>query len=316
MEDSKSMEKNNNKLALTGVTGLKSGGILVEHIASNLDKVNALFTGGIVVICRKTSKAERVERLLPNATIRRGELTDIVFLSDSLNGCDTLIHVAGIHRSRKIVDAAVSNHVKRLIFVHTTGIYSKYKAAGEEYRQIDEYVEKQCKENNIFLTILRPTMIYGNIHDMNVVKFISMVDKFPIMPVVKEARFELQPVHYRDLGKAYFDVLMNEKTGGHNYNLSGGEIIQLRDMLIVIGKNLGKKVRFISCPFWIAYSGAWMLYCFSLGHIDYREKVQRLCEPRVYSHEDATKDFGYEPRTFQEGVKNEIIEYLKEKEYR
>lgn len=307
------MENNDNKLALTGVTGFKSGGILVEYIASNQDKVKALFPGGIVVICRKTSKTGKIEKLLPGTIYKRGEFNDEMFLSDSLKGCDTLIHVAGIHRSRDMVAAAVGNHMRRLILVHTTSIYSKYKSAGVEYRRIDEYVEKQCKENNIALTILRPTMIYGNIYDMNVVKFISMVDIFPVMPIVNGARFELQPVHYKDLGKAYYDVLMNEKTCGHNYNLSGGEIIQLRDMLTVIGENLGKKVKFISCPYWIAYSGAWILYLVSFGRIDYREKVQRLCEPRVYSHQEATRDFGYEPRTFQEGVKNEVAEYLKKK---
>lgn len=127
-----------------------------------------------------------------------------------------------------------------------------------------------------------------------------MVDKFPLMPVVRGAKFELQPVHYADLGKAYFDVLMNEKaTAGKNYDLSGGEVIQLRDMLSVIGVNLDKKVRFISCPYWLAYSGAWIIYCLTLSKVDYRKRVQRLCEPRCYSHEAATTDFGYNPMTFR-----------------
>ena len=210
-----------------------------------------------------------------------------------------------------MVDAAVEDCVRRLILVHTTGIYSKYKAAGEEYRKTDSYVEEKCRENNIVLTILRPTMIYGNIHDGNVVQFIKMVDKLPIMPVVRGALYELQPVHYNDLGKAYFDVLMNEKTtANHNYNLSGGEVIQLRDMLSIIGSNLGKKVKFISFPFWFAYSMAWILYLLSIGKTDYREKVQRLCEPRVYGHENATRDFNYRPRTFREGIIDEVKEYI------
>ncbi len=208
MEDCKSTEKkNNSKLALTGVTGFKSG-VVVEYIVSNPDEVKELFPGDIVVICRETSKTEK---LIPSVIIKWGEFTDGTFLFDSLNGCDTLIHVVGIHWSREIVDAAVTNHLRRLILVHTTGIYSKYKAAGEEYRYIDEYVEMQCKENNIALTILRPTRIYGSIHDMNVVKFTTMVDKFPIMLIDRGARFELQPVHYKDLGKAYFDAFYERK---------------------------------------------------------------------------------------------------------
>ena len=284
-------------------------------ISEHLDVVSGMFPGGITVICRPSSNTKRVEKLLPDAIIKRGELTDSEFLKDALSGGETIIHVAGIHWSRYVVDAAVADNVRRLILVHTTGIYSKYKAAGKEYRHIDEYVETKCRENNILLTILRPTMIYGNTSDNNVVTFIKMVDKFPLMPVVKGARFELQPVHYKDLGKAYFDVLMNEKaTAGNNYDLSGGEVIQLRDMLTVIGENLGKKVRFISCPYWLAYSGAWIIYCLTFTKVDYREPVQRLCEPRCYSHTQATADFGYNPMTFREGIEDEAKEYIRNKE--
>ena len=298
-------------LVLTGVTGFKSGSVFVEHIANNIAKVKEMFPSGIRVICRETSKTEKVEKLLAgHVEIKRGSFLDKAFMQEVFRGADTVIHVAGIHWSRELVDAAVEDSVRRLILVHTTGIYSKYKAAGEEYRKTDAYVEKNCKNNGIILTILRPTMIYGNIHDGNVVQFIKMVDKLPIMPVVQGALYELQPVHYKDLGKAYFDVLMNEKTtANHNYNLSGGEVIQLRDMLSVIGSNLGKKVKFISFPFWFAYSIAWILYLLSIGKTDYREKVQRLCEPRVYDYENATRDFNYKPRTFREGIVDEIFEY-------
>lgn len=303
-------KKMSKKLILIGVTGPKSGGVLVEHISRHLDKINTLFPDGISVICRETSKIDKLKKLLPNAAINRGSLTDKVFLEKAIDGADTIIHIAGIHWSREIADVSVVCNVRRLVLVHTTGIYSKYKAAGEEYKHIDDYVYKTCKENNILLTILRPTMIYGNIADMNVVKFISMVDKLPIMPVVNGAKYELQPVHYRDLAGAYYAVLINEDaTADRNFNLSGGEPILLRDMLIEIGNNLGKKVKFISCPFPIAYAGASLLYVLTIGKKDYREKVQRLCEPRVYSHAEATKAFGYLPRTFQAGIVNEVKQY-------
>ena len=156
----------NNKLVLTGVTGPKSGGVLVEHIAANLDRVLTMFPSGIRVICRESSNTEKIEKdLAGHVEVKRGSFLDKKFLTEGLKDADTVIHVAGIHWSKEIVDAAVHNHVRRLISVHTTGIYSKYKAAGEEYRQIDNYVEKKSKENDIILTILRPTMIYGNIYD-------------------------------------------------------------------------------------------------------------------------------------------------------
>lgn len=300
-------------LVLTGVTG-KSGGALAEIIGNNLDKVNEMFPDGIRTIVRETSNTKRLDDSIPNIQKTIGNLTDPIALQAAFTDADTLIHVAGIHWSREVVRAAADCHIRRLILVHTTGIYSKYKAAGEEYRQIDDFVYQTCKDKGIVLTILRPTMIYGNTSDRNVITFIKMVDKLPIMPVVNGARYELQPVHYEDLGDAYYKVLMNEEsTANKVFILSGGAPILLRDMLKEIGNNLGKDVKFISCPFWLAYSGAWMVYGLTLKKKDYREKVQRLCEPRTFSYDDAAKAFGYSPRTFQEGVKNEVIQYLKEK---
>lgn len=213
--------------------------------------------------------------------------------------------------SEKLVEVAVRYGVSRLVLVHTTGIYSKYKAAGEEYRQIETRIERMIEDKNITLTYLRPTMIYGNIHDGNVVIFMKMVDKLRLFPVVNGARYELQPVWCGDLGKAYYQVLMHPETATkRGYNLSGGSPIQLIDMFKVMAKYLGVKNMFVSVPFPVAYAMAWVLYLVTFTKVDFRERVQRLVEPRVFSYEDAASDFGYKPVPFEEGVKVEVEEYL------
>lgn len=298
-------------LAITGITG-KSGRAFAYYLEKNQEKIRSMFGGGIRLLLHE--ERERDSEILSCFDIQRmyGDLEDERFLSEAFLGVDTIVHIAGIHWSREIVHAAANNFVRRLICVHTTGIYSKYKEAGEEYRNIDDFVYMMSKSKNIILTILRPTMIYGTLSDRNISSFIKMVDKFPVMPVVNNAMYELQPVHFADLGKAYYDVLVNEKiTGGHDYILSGGEEIMLRDILTEIGAYLSKRMRFVSVPFPIAYAGAWFVWLVSIGKIDFREKVQRLCEPRVYPHEEATRDFGYAPRTFRSAIGDEVREYLK-----
>ncbi|MBO4889476.1 MAG: hypothetical protein J5574_00675 [Lachnospiraceae bacterium] len=300
-------------LAITGITG-KSGQAFAFRLEQNQEKIRKMFPGGIRLLLHK--ERERDKDILPSFDVQRmyGDLDDELFLGEAFLGVDTIVHIAGIHWSRQIVHAAANNFVRRMICVHTTGIYSKYKEAGEEYRNIDDFVYMMSKSKNIILTILRPTMIYGTISDHNVASFIRMVDKLPFMPVVNNAEYELQPVHYADLGKAYYDVLVSEKiTGGHDYILSGGEEITLRDMLIEMGAYLSKRMRFVSVPFPIAYAGAWFIYLVSIGKIDFREKVQRLCEPRVYPHEEASRDFGYDPRTFRSAIGDEVREYLQAK---
>ena len=200
---------------------------------------------------------------------------------------------------------------KRLILVHTTGIYSKYKAAGEGYRHTENKIDEMVKGKNIQLTYLRPTMIYGNVHDANVVIFMKMVDRLRVFPVVNGARYELQPVWCGDLGKAYYQILMHPETATkRNYNLSGGRPIMLIDMFRVMAKYLGVRNTFVSVPFPIAYGLSWLLYFATFGKKDFREKVQRLVEPRTFDHTEATNDFGYNPVNFEDGVKREVDEYM------
>lgn len=301
----------NQRLAIIGITGKKSGGAFAKKILQNIDEIKSRFPDGIKIIVRKTSSLDSIKELTPHCELFYFDENDKACLEKLLTEVDTAINIAGIHLSSEIARAAAKNKVRRLILIHTTGIYSKYKAAGAAYREIDAFVTQLCGIHRISLTICRPTMIYGNVHDKNVVKFIRLVDRFKITPVVKGARFKLQPVHYEDLAEAYYSVLINEeKTAGKNYVLSGGQEIYLRDMLTVIGKNLGKKTRFISCPFRLAYTGAWIIYLLTFTKKDYREKVQRLCEDRVYSHTEATEDFGYNPRSFEDGIVSEVKEYL------
>lgn len=154
-------------------------------------------------------------------------------------------------------------------------------------------------------------MIYGTLGDKNIVKFIKMVDKLNPMPVVNKGKYLLQPVHANDLGHAYMQVLENlDKTAGREYILSGRDEIYLIDMFRLIADELGVKRTFVSVPFPVAYAGAVGLYGMSLGRIDMREKVQRLCEDRVFPHEDAVRDFGYDPMPFEEGLRQEVREYI------
>ena len=298
-------------LAVTGATGRKSGGAFANLIYENRSVIDEMFPDGIRAFVRENSDTSFLAEKLPDAELIRGDLDSSEQLEAFLKDVDTLVNIAGIYYSENLVKAAIKCGVRRVILVHTTGIYSKYKAAGELYRNIEERVYALCRENGIILSVCRPTMIYGNMSDKNVAVFIKMVDKFPIMPVVNGARYILQPVHYEDLAKGYFGVLLNEeKTANKDYVLSGGSVIELREMLKIIGENLGKKVHFISCPFAIAYFGACALYYLTGMKKDYREKVQRLCEPRAYSHEDAKNDFGYSPVSFCEGIAGEVKQYL------
>jgi len=241
-----------------------------------------------------------------------GDLIDQEFMDSCMKDVDTVIHIGTIFYSIQVMKAAVKHNLKRAILVHTTGIYSKYKSASEEYKNIESEVRKIIKDNAclIGLTILRPTMIYGNINDKNMVVFIKIVDKLRLLPVIDQGKSLLQPVNGRDLGKAYYQVLAKPELMNGDYILSGEKPITMLDMFKLISNNLGRKTVFVSVPLGFGVFLAGILKAVTLGKVDYIEKVQRMGEDRSYPHKDAARDFGYDPMPFVEGLKIEVEQYV------
>jgi len=297
-------------ILITGLTG-KSGKWLLRKMENDKDYFELK---GLRAIARSPKSLDMLQKANLKIEIIKGETGDEETVRKAMKNVDIVFHIAGIHTSRTIAKVALENNVDWLILVHTTGIYSKYKAAGEEYRQTESYIKNLKEKSQSNISIIRPTMIYGNTSDRNVSVFIKMVDKLRLFPVVSKGNFELQPIHEKDLGEAYYQILKNpSKTKGKDYILSGEEPILLIEMLRIISEIIGKKNLFFSVPFPIAYSGAVLIWVASFGKIDYRERVQRLVEPRKFSHEEATRDFGFNPMSFREGVSTEICDYVKGK---
>lgn len=296
-------------LLVTGITG-HSGRYFLQELMKNK------YEGCIRCIIRENSDTTMLDNSGLNIEKLVGNLDDIVFLNKAMVGVDTILHIYNIRYSPVILHFAMKHNVKRLILVHTTGIYSKYKMASHEYKKIEQYVQRviEHSKRQISLTILRPTMIYGDICDKNISRFIRMIDKFRIMPVINAGKNLIQPVNARDLGKAYYDVLMQpEKTVGKAYDLSGDKPISLIDVQKLITRELSRKTLFIPIPMKVAVIITTIFRFFSFHKFDYVEQIQRMGEDRSYSHDMANRDFGFQPMCIEEGIHIEVQEYLKDR---
>lgn len=127
-------------LLITGLTG-KSGLIFAKDISCSNIKESYKIRASV----RPSSRTDLIKEILPEAELIKGDLRDNEYLKMITRDVDVLFHIAGINLSLPLVEASVLNNVKRIVLVHTTGIYSKYKAAGEHYRSIDREVEKMCR---------------------------------------------------------------------------------------------------------------------------------------------------------------------------
>ncbi|RDW21503.1 hypothetical protein CWR48_03395 [Oceanobacillus arenosus] len=293
-------------LLVTGITG-HTGKYFLQEL------INNKYEGPIRCIVRNTSNTSLLDNSGLNIEKVVGDLDDVEFIDKAMDGVKTVLHIYNIHHSSLIVRAAIKRNVKRAILVHTTGIYSEFKHASEGYKKIEQEINelKSDSKNSLEITIVRPSMIYGDLCDRNMSKFIKLVDKLRIMPVINGGNSLIQPVNARDLGKAFFTVLMSPKeTNGKNYDLSGEKPLKMIDAYKIISKELNKKTVFLNVPIGLGVVMAKVIKALSLGKVDYIEKVQRMGEDRNYSHKEATIDFGYSPMTFEKGIQIEVQEYI------
>lgn len=291
-------------LLVTGITG-HTGRYFLQEL------INHKYEGLIRCIVRETSDTSMLDNSGLNIEKVYGDIHDETFLNEVTKDVDEIVHIINIRHTLRVLNAAIKNDVRRIVSVHTTGIFSKFRIASEEYVIIEDEIKELLSKNDISMTILRPTMIYGDVCDRNMSKFIKMVDRFRVFPVINHGKSLIQPVNARDLGKAYYDVLiMPVEKAKSEYILSGEKSITMLEAFKLISNNLGKKTTFISFPLGFGVIMARVLKGITLGKIDYVERVQRMSEDRSFSHEEATADFGYKPESFEVGIAREVKEYL------
>lgn len=294
-------------LLVTGITGHTGRYFLRELISHE-------YKGPIRCIVRETSDTTLLDSCGLNIEIVYGDLNDEDFISKAIQDVDVIMHIYNIHHSPMIVQKALENSVERVILVHTTGIYSHFKSASQGYKNVEAHISKLTSRSDCTakITILRPTMIYGDLCDRNMSKFIKLIDKLRIFPVVNGGRSLIQPVNARDLGKAFYNVLvLPEVTSGKVYNLSGDKPLQMIEVFKMISDCLNKKTLFVNISLEVGIFLSVFLKILTFGKIDYIERVQRMGEDRSCSHNEATQDFDYKPMSFEEGIRIEVSQYLK-----
>lgn len=294
-------------LYISGITG-HTGRFLFEQLEA------AGYNEPIRIVMRKTKEdAPDAYAMFEETNLQIeyavGNLSDLNFLQSSLVGVDTIIHIPGIWYSKALVQAAIENHVKWCILVHTTGRFSKFRSASEGYKEIEDSI--LTLRDKIDITIARPTMIYGSSKDRNMFRLITYLSRHKLFPVFGTGKNLMQPVYAKDLARAYLSILCHpDHTKNKEYNLSGKEPICYIDLLKIISTYLNRKTFYIHIPMRVSILAA-RIYNKLWGRkaIITVEQVLRMGEDKAFSHELATEDFGYDPCSFAEGIKKEIDEF-------
>lgn len=285
------------RVLLTGATGFTG-----SHVVALLIKK------GIRVRClvRPTSDTGRL-REAGDVEIVEGDVGDERSLLVAMQGIDTLLNTTplGFGHGPLIVSSAESAGVRRAIFISTTSIFTSLNAKSKVGRLA---AEESVRASALQQTIIRPTMIYGASGDRNMARLIRFLCRSPIIPIIGSGRNLQQPVYVRDVAFAVVAAMESDAAIGRAYNVAGAAPLTFEEVIDTITRLLGRRVMKLRLPI------APMLAAFGAAeHIGLRlpvkqEQVRRLNEDKAFDYNDAARDLGYAPLSFEEGIRCELAE--------
>ena len=282
-----------NLIAITGITGL-TGRFLIPCFR------DLGYRGRFKCLVRPTSDTGGLPPD-PETELVVGDCREEASLDRLLEGADALVHVAGIGTAENVIAACKRMGTRRVVFVNTTGMFSKYRQYAAEYRRI----EGEILRSGLDYTIIRPTMIYGNARDHNIHKLVLLVNRLPIVPVIGSGKARLQPIYAQDLAAVIARATLEPRAVGQAYNVAGKEPIEYLELLKCITAALGKRRFFIKVPYPLALLAGYIAEKAGSDLVNV-ERVRRMAEHRTFDYSLASRDLGFAPRSFEEGIRLEI----------
>ncbi len=273
--------------------------------------VPLLLKNGYEVRCLYRPNSDRSFSLRGQPTIdiewTLGDVSDPRALSASMQGTDALVNITslGFGHADSILGAAKGAGIQRAIFVSTTAIFTQLNARSKNVRVA---AETAIESSRLKYTILRPTMIYGSPRDRNMWRLIRFMRYSPMVPIFGDGNYLQQPIHVGDVAQAILSCLCNDRTIGKSYNIAGKVPLTYNQVIDTIARQMAepKRVWKTHIPSSPVVS---LLEFFERLHIPLpikAEQVLRLNENKDFSYQEAQRDFGFSPLSFEEGIKLEL----------
>jgi len=223
------------------------------------------------------------------------------------NRCDMVVHAAGIMFLPQLLPLMRTSAARQLVVVGTTGVFSRFKSASQEYVHDEELLRSFLMEHPaVRCVVLRPTMIYGHAGDRNVSVLLSWFRRHSVFPMFGDGHALIQPVYDADVASAVVAAVRQHCEPAGFYNVSGRIPLTYRQFLETIAAAVGTKPRFVYLP--VRASAA----LFETAHFlipRFRfsgEQVWRTTDDRAFDWSAAGVAFGFAPSSFEEGLRLQL----------
>ena len=263
------------------------------------------------------------DRQLPNlegvdCEIVIGDITKPQTLEEPMKGVKTVFHLAAVlvsdnpelfHRinyegTRNVVDKAVEAGVEHFVYISAAAANYKVRTTyGETKIQAEQLMKK--KRGNTNFTIIRPTLIYGpGGGGQELVMYIEQLKKFKgFTPLVGAGKVMKRWVWINDVIEGLTLLVDNPVTYGKMYNFGGGSAHTMREYTEMLSRQFGINKPIVPIPVPVCYAIAWFLKIVQKKPILKRDTILGVTMDADFSIEEAKRDLGYAPISFDEGLK-------------
>lgn len=200
---------------------------------------------------------------------------------------------------------------KAFVFISTVAVYGceSGEMISEEHplngdtpyarskRLAEEFLTKWCEENNVVLSILRPSLLAGKNAPGNLGAMVNGIKKGFYLNIAG-GKVRKSVLMAEDIARLL--PLVAEKGG--IYNVCDTRQPSFGELSVSVARQLGKR-KPISIPYWMAWCMAMVGNLFGSKAPINSYKLEKMTQSLTFSNEKARKELGWEPLDVLENYK-------------
>ncbi len=284
---------------MTGATGYVGTDVLAKLLRRDHD---------VRALVRRPDRAGPLGDLGVELVV--GGLEDEDALRRLVTGADAVVHLVGIiaESGRQTFDAVHVRGTQSLLaaaresgaplFVHMSALGARGDAAATKYHRTKWQAEEAVRGSGLPHVVLRPSIVAGP-GNVAIGMMLSMLRFSPIVPVIGDGRYELQPLWVGDMAEAFARAIERPDLRG-TFDLGGAERLTYHQMLDHLEAALGVRRPRVSVPVGVARFAALAGAALPNAAPITSEQLQMLLEGSTTPDNALESRFGVRPRAFAE----------------
>lgn len=193
----------------------------------------------------------------------------------------------------------------RVVCLSSTSQFTKVESASPYEEKVvqslmagERALEQWSTQTGVGWTVLRPTLIYGRGNDRNLSEIVKIIRRFRFFPLFGKANGLRQPIYVDDVACACIQAGFSDRALNKAYNISGAEKLPYREMVARVFVAMGLKPRLVNINLSL-FNGALLFLRLIPRYKNWNaDMVLRMNRDMVFEHEEAHRDFFFNPRQF------------------